>query len=134
MVKEDGGRLGGTRSRRSLRLGAVLVAVSAAVAVAFVGTAGLAHGEELGDETTVQMRLGATPVITVAGATPQADAVAALTQHLAVVAQKTGAPALEELPIQFEAPVSHEPTDPAYDGMVLGPQPYGRAGGITSGE
>jgi hypothetical protein len=253
VVTEDGGRLGGTRSRRSLRLGAVLLAVSAAGAVAVVGTVGLAHGEELGDEalsweaalgnvepaeaydpipeslrdfpwtwqerasqaahqiratypddfswftfvpegpgarigfagdvpdgaaeivdslrshgervevfddqmltehellaanlyltaaaqdqsateTTVQMHLGAAPVISVAGATSQADAVAALTQHLAVVAQTTGAPALEELPIEFAAPVNHEPTDPAYDGMVLGPQPYGRAGGNTTRE
>lgn len=131
MVKEDGGRLGGTRSRRSLRLGTVLLAVSAAGAVA-----------EAYDPIPENLRnfpwtwqARASYAAHQIRATSQADAGAvALTQHLAIGAQKTRAPALEVLSFEFEAPANHEPADPAYDGMVLGPQPYGRAGGNTTGE
>jgi hypothetical protein len=80
--------------------------------------------------TTVEMHLGDSPVITVTGATSEEDAVGSfLTQHLSIVAEKTGEPTLRELPIEFDAPLNRGPTDPVYDGMVLGPQPYAGASG-----
>jgi hypothetical protein len=78
---------------------------------------------------TVEMQFGNSPVMLVSGATPEAEAVSrSLAEQLAVVADKTGAPTLAEIPIEFDAPASFESTDPAYDGMVVGPQAYGSAG------
>jgi hypothetical protein len=75
---------------------------------------------------TVEMQLGDFPVILVAGATSEADAVGeALGERLTVVAEQLDAPTLEDIPVEFAAPSNVEPTDPAYDGMVVGPQPSG---------
>ena len=75
---------------------------------------------------TVEMQLGDFPVIFVAGATSEADAVGeALAERLTVVAKQLDAPTLEDIPVEFAAPSNVEPTDPAYDGMVVGPQASG---------
>lgn len=89
-----------------------------------------AADKKSGTITTVEMHLGDSPVITVAGAESEEDAVGPfLTQHLSIVAEKTGEPTLRELPIEFDAPLDRGPIDPVYDGMVLGPQPHAGASG-----
>jgi hypothetical protein len=76
--------------------------------------------------STVEIRLGETPRIVVAGVMSEADTVGgALAAQLNGLAEKLGAPALNELRVEFDVPVNHEPTDPVYDGMVLGPQIWG---------
>jgi hypothetical protein len=79
--------------------------------------------DESADLTSVLIELGDSPAIRVAGVSKsEASAVAAsLARHVADVAQKTGYPALTEFPVKFEAPLDHEPTDPVYDEMILGP-------------
>lgn len=73
---------------------------------------------------TVELTLGASPALAVTGATSETDAVGdALTRRLAALAETIDAPALTELPLEFEIPVTHDATDPVYDGMVVGPQP-----------
>jgi len=62
-------------------------------------------------------------VIKVAGVdTSETNVVAAsLAKHVAVVAEQIGYPALKEFPVEFEARLDHEPTDPVYGGMTVGP-------------
>ena len=86
--------------------------------------------EEFAAVTSVVIELGDSPLVRVTGDTPDAEAVGTvLAEPVAVVAEKIGDSAVNELPIEVEAPLEHEPTDPVYDGMVVGPQSYGRAGG-----
>lgn len=86
--------------------------------------------EESAAATNVALKLGDSPVLKVTGDTSEAAAVGkTLAEQVAVIAEEVGDLSLKELPVEFEAPIDHEPTDPIYDGMVLGPQAYGRAGG-----
>ena len=79
--------------------------------------------EESADLTSIVIELGDSPVIRAAGVdTSEANVVAAsLAKHVAVVAEQIGYPALKEFPVEFEAPLDHQPTDPVYDEMILGP-------------
>jgi len=79
--------------------------------------------EESADLTSIVIELGDSPVIKAAGVDASETSVvaASLAKHVAVVAEQIGYAALKEVPVEFEAPLDHEPIDPVYDGMIVGP-------------